>query len=658
MKRLLILVIVGVLVLNGLVGAADLSNDKNSDNLQSKNISFSVPLLEEKDDYLSLKMDGANNELIEAGNPMLPVYITSFAFSRNAKIKGVTCSFSNVKEMTINKKIIPVAEPIKLTTGSYINQETQLKENSEVYESITPFPDTWYNYYITCGLNDLNQPSIFVTVTFYPVRYAPEISKLYYVNDAEIIVNYDDPGYQPINYDEEYDMVIIAPNKFSSVLNTFIEHKSNYGINTTLKTTESIYNEFPGRDKPEKIKYFIKYAKEEWNITYVFLVGGLKSYLNARDREDANQGSKDWWVPVRYTNIPEDEGHGCISDLYYGDLYRYNTTTNLTEFEDWDSNGNGIFAEWIGLTKDTLDLNPDVYYGRIPCVNTYELKIVINKIIEYEKTPPANKPWFKTMVGIAGKTFAKYLDEVDGEYLCNLSFSYMENLTDKEIKVYATNNNTGGPVPASKDIIKAITDGVGYVIFQGHGSPLAWNTIWADGVYPKHWTGGLHFYHFRKLKNGDKLPVVVVGGCHNALFNLTMFKALCSGNSKWANSNISILNKLWLNGTFYWTSGVPVPRCFSWWLIALPRGGAIASTGCTGYGKGPGGGNPNKLSAKLETNFFYQIGQNNSTTLASAHSGAIRKYVLEDTVISASAAHCVTVYQLFGDPSLKLGGYE
>jgi len=655
MKILLPLVIVGVLVLSGLVGAADLSNNKNTGNLQSKNISFLEPFIEEKDGYIILKLDGSNNEIIETGNPMLPTYITSFMFSWNAKIKGVTCSFSDVKEMTINKKIIPVAEPI-LLTGTSIVSESQVKENTEVYESDALFPDAWYTYSITCGLNNINQPSIFVTVTFYPVRYAPAINKLYYVNDVEIIVNYDDLGYQPTNNPESYDMVIIAPEKFSSVLNTLIDHKNKYGMNTILKTTESIYNEFSGRDKPEQIKYFIKYAKENWNITYVLLVGGLKSYINARDREDVNQGSKDWWVPVRYTNIPEDEGHGCISDLYYGDLYRYNTTTNTTEFEDWDSNGNDIFAEWIGLKKDKLDLNPDVYYGRIPCVKTFELKIVINKIIEYEKTPPTNKPWFTTMVGIAGKTSANYLGQPDGEYLCNLSFSYMDNLIDNEVRVYATNNKTGGLVPVPNDIIKTINDGAGYILFQGHGSPLAWNTIWADGVYPKDWIGGLNFGHFKKLKNGDKLPVIIVGGCHNALFNLTIIKALRSGNYKWAK--IPILKNLVINGTWYWTSGIPVPRCFSWWLLALPKGGCIASTGCTGYGIGPGGGNPNKLSAKLETNFFDQIGQNGSTTLGSAHSGSIRKYVLEDAIPSATAAHCVTVYQLFGDPSLKLGGYE
>ena len=64
-------------------------------------------------------------------------------------------------------------------------------------------------------------------------------------------------------------------------------------------------------------------------------------------------------------------------------------------------------------------------------------------------------------------------------------------------------------------------------------------------------------------------------------------------------------------------------------LLIKPRGGAIASTGCTGYGMGYEG-NPVSLSGELESNFFYQIG-NGSTNLAQAHSQAIQKFLAEDS---------------------------
>ena len=126
MKKLLPMTIVFLLVLSGLIGAAELSNNKNTNNLQTKNISFSEPIFQEKDGYLVLKLEGANNELIDTGNPMLPIYITTFMFSWNVKIKSVTCSFSDVKEMAVNKKIIPVAKPIILNDNS-IAQQPQIK---------------------------------------------------------------------------------------------------------------------------------------------------------------------------------------------------------------------------------------------------------------------------------------------------------------------------------------------------------------------------------------------------------------------------------------------------------------------------------------------------------------------------------------------------
>jgi hypothetical protein len=109
-------------------------------------------------------------------------------------------------------------------------------------------------------------------------------------------------------------------------------------------------------------------------------------------------------------------------------------------------------------------------------------------------------------------------------------------------------------------------------------------------------------------------------------------------------------------GTSYFVFGYPCPVCFSWGLVVKPRGGAIASTGCTGYGYG-GDTNPNSLSAALEMNFFWQIGNNSVTNLAKAHSQAIAKFINENN-INQLAAFCITNWALFGDPSLKLGGYS
>ena len=91
------------------------------------------------------------------------------------------------------------------------------------------------------------------------------------INEKKTNVNYQ--------LDEEYDMVIIAPSMFSENLQPLIVHKDVYGVKTFLKTTQEIYDEYDGRDKPEKIKYFIKDAIETNNISYVLLVGGRVGQL-------------------------------------------------------------------------------------------------------------------------------------------------------------------------------------------------------------------------------------------------------------------------------------------------------------------------------------------------------------------------------------------
>jgi hypothetical protein len=343
--------------------------------------------------------------------------------------------------------------------------------------------------------------------------------------------------------------------------------------------------------------------------------------------------------------MPLGEDEGCMSDLYYGCLY--NATGG---FDSWDSNKDGVYAAWDApdVTNDVIDMNPEVYVSRLPCTTISEVNVVVEKILTYESTGPAEKPWYKTFVGIGGKTYAYYNGLPDGEYTCNLAYNYTKNaIPDLElVKVYSTNRDIGGLTPTPKDIIQAMNAGAGFVDFQGHGAAYAWNTIWFDGEYPTDWTGGINVYFYPLINNKDKLPVVIVGGCHNALYNITIFGAL--------------KDKLIDGVSDQYFCPVPSPVCFSWGLVVKPRGGAIASTGCTGYGLGSedeGIEDPVSMSGELEVNFFWQIGYNSVTNLAKAHSQAITKYLNENS-ISQYHAFCITNWALFGDPSLKLGGYS
>ena len=641
MKKYLVFLVAGIFILCGFSTADTLDREIYSEKIDK--ISFANdPIIEENGEYLTVKLEGADQVLMESGKPSLPILRKTFTFSNAAKIKSVNFYFSKVREKKIYDKIIPAPLALPLSYPNSICSEKRI-EDEMVYESDELYPINWYDYNIRCGLNDEGFSTTFVTVEIHPIRYSPKQDLLYYLEDAETCILFNDPGENKPSNIDSYDLVIISPETFSEPLTPLINHKNNLGVKTFLKTTEEIYNEYTGRDTPEQIKYFIKDVKENMGVSYVLLVGGLKSYFYARDKDDCNHGSLAWNLPVRYTNIKQGAEVGVISDLYYSDLYRYNEETEEWEFEDWDSNGDGILAKWSFAVggRDELDLMPDIYIGRLPCRTTFTLNILIDKIINYESTSPNDKPWFKKMIAIAGRTFDIYEGKPDGEYLCDEIFDYMGDLITEPVRVYVSNADNGGLIPTTEGIISAFSQGAGYVAFEGHGNPWSWNTHNIGSG----WVGGISLFHFTNFKNDDRLPVVIVGGCHNALYNITIINALLS---------------MYINNDHcYWTHGQWTPICFSWALCIKPNGGAIASTGCTGYGLGPVRASNGNLSnsAALEANFFYQIGQTESTTLGSAHSGAINKYIIEN-YIGQDQAFCIVEYQLFGDPSLKLGGYS
>ena len=604
----------------------DLNNSDDSEKLTIfETINFSCFEAKNKDGFCTLETSSKKDfsYLIETGKPKLPVFIKTYTFLVGTKISDISIEHSKIDKEIIDYEIQASKGPISLDTLEKNNDYERITKKSSVYDSSELFPSEWFDYDISVGL-DKGKRSIFLTFRFYPVRYSPKENTIYKISKVDLGITYKRDNVKKL-VDETYDMVIITPEDFKPLLTKLKNHKNSFGIKTFIKTTEEIYDEFDGVDKPEQIKYFIKYALDNYGIKYVLLVGGLKSYWDADDKEDCNQGSKDWWLPVRYMNIYK----GTISDLYYADIYE-----SEDNFSSWDPNNNNVFADESECYD--IDLYPDVYLGRLACRNKLEVRTVVNKIINYEKTPPSLKPWYNKMVAVGGLTYYTNEEGVpDAELDCNKALSYMpENF--KKIRLYASHRYSLKPVPKTRNIILQFLAGAGFMLFQGHGSALWWDTNWVEGGYEDWVNGkmGFNVYYYPVLLNGRKLPIVVVGGCHNGLFNVTIMQTLEDNEEPWD----------------HYAYGYPVHSCFCWRLVSKPFGGAIATTGCTGSGF-------LGISNLIEKNFFYEIGKNNAETVGEAFSGSINKYLNEYEIYELSI-YGTMIYHLFGDPSLKMGGYE
>ncbi len=427
---------------------------------------------------------------------------------------------------------------------------------------------------------------------------------------------------------KKYDLLILCPSIFYEPLYALKLHKEKYGIKTIIVTLDEIYHSkyFPckGRDNAEMVKYFIKNAYDNWHIKYVLLVGGRKPGKAER-----------WYMPVRYVYNQDVDGFWSeprfLSDLYFADIY-----DSDGKFSSWDTNGNGIYGEWIGeKAQDIIDLYPDVYVGRWPARNAFEVEIMVEKTIEYEKNA-YGKEWFKRIVVAAGDTYPEY-PGYEGEETTSQAMQYMQGF--EIIRLYTSE----GTLNSWKDIVAEVNKGCGFLYLDGHGNPMSWTTHLPRN---EEWIDDFDVFKMIHLKNKGKYPICIVGGCHNSQFNVTIFNS------------------------FSWKhiyKGENSPECWSWWITRKINGGAIATIGCTALGytkedKSTWDG----ATTWLEPRFFWEYGINGTDVLGEVWGKAIiaylNKYKIDwntpagwDYSIDAKT---VQEWCLFGDPSLKIGGYS
>lgn len=634
MKKIIPILIVVAMVLSGF-GALATEADVKTTLAKTTSLSVSEPSFLTDGNYVTVSMGEETSMSMNAGEPMLPTFTQTFAFEPGTTITDISVSY-DVAEYQLTEKIAPapVAVPLKADLAAKVSHQKVVDD--AIYASDEMYPEAPYTVEYAFGMYQ-GKRSQMVSVKVQS-QYNPADNVLFVPEGSiDITVSYDKAqSHQSVG--DEYDMLIIAPEQFSSNLQPLIDHKNDMGIMTYLETVEDIYATYDGRNEPEDIKLAIKNAIEEYDISYVLLAGGRKKQ------------SMDWWVPEFRNNNDDGWETGYASDLYYADVYK----NNGTEFEDWDSNENEIFGEWtqtVPPSIDIMDFVPDVTIGRIPFHYGFELDIVVDKIIEYETG--ADDSWFKQAVMIAGDTFPSSNTFYEGEMETGHTADMLEADGFTVEKLWtSTETLTGVP-----DVVKAIKAGAGFVHFAGHGNPSTWSTHPPQD--DETWITGISVTDMHKLRNREKLPFILVGGCHNAQFNATMgyilhgIKTLGLRYFHTPTEDDPFLGPFWLKE---W-----VPRDFCSWLLLRNNGGSIGSVGMTSLGYGyideaAGEG----LGGWIEPRMFDAYANQDIDILGQMHDQAIVDYINIIGSINEDQIDRKTIeaFVLLGDPSLKLGGYE
>jgi len=426
--------------------------------------------------------------LVNPGYPSLPQIGLKFVIPPNTTAKAVEVIVNDRKVIPGEFNILPSQPPMILSeTGvEYAFAEPSLK----AYTSKKPYPENLASEPHTgtkCGYR-------IADFCFYPVQYTPAEKKLtliknftvrlYYVqekflakkitpmqkytfgkNVKKMVMNPEDVEMSApqvrgeiLQGEEDWDMVIISPNNTNWVnaLQELADWKTKKGVRCMVKTLQKIYDEYDGRDNPERIKNFIIDMADNHGTIWVLF--GADAGTNSSNS-----------IPYRgvYALFQRgDQGHGTDDmpcERYYEDLQEWNRNDN-----DW----------WGEVTGDgpyggALDWDADVYVGRMFADNYADATKHVQRILRYEKNPPnyTTKALFYTglllkLFGIDTWTYWNGLritniceDEVPNDWFvpgndgCCPGFHYMENEMGYEVNNY----------PGADAIIDYMNEGYGFV---------------------------------------------------------------------------------------------------------------------------------------------------------------------------------------------------
>ena len=247
--------------------------------------------------------------------------------------------YVNTNRFGENNVVCFLVSPFEYNTKSkslYFTDEFAL--DVQLYQNTTRATDSQIS---NCGLEDIVKS---ITIN-------PEDIENKQTQPKEIETNLE-----PIDY------IIITTSALKEAFKPLTKWKRTKGVRADIATIEDINRLYQGNSIPFKIKTHIKNLHDNNGLKYV-LLGGDDTIVPVQ----GCYGS----VKLSNSNITDKT---IPTDLFYACL-----SGNL----NWDGDGDGIYGE----TTDNIDLSPSVFVTRLPVRTATHTNAVVNKIINYEKTP-------------------------------------------------------------------------------------------------------------------------------------------------------------------------------------------------------------------------------------------------------------------------------
>jgi len=247
----------------------------------------------------------------------------------------------------------------------------------------------------------------------------------------------------------------------STKLQDFIDHKNATGFSVTV-VTESAWGSQTGDAGSNAIRQYLADNYIGQNIKYVLFIGNPHPV-------NGDVPMKKLWPRSTATSYRD-----AVSDYFYADL-----TGN------WDLDEDGLYGEAQDFGDGGIDINPEVFVGRIPFYGNFtDLDSILQKIIDYEKGDLAG-PWvgkvllsFKPFDG--STPYYQLGEEIKRDMAVPKGFL--------SIRVYAQNYGLDPPpekVPCTTtNVLSAWQQYAGFHIWGTHGSTTSASGIFNSGMCP------------------------------------------------------------------------------------------------------------------------------------------------------------------------------
>ncbi|RLI53296.1 MAG: hypothetical protein DRO93_13820, partial [Candidatus Thorarchaeota archaeon] len=440
----------------------------------------------------------------EIGSPNIPVIRKMVEIPEGATVELRILKLKE-GETALSHPIMPTQPPVPKVQGARV----EFAYNDKVYAKNAFLPG------IDARIADIVRirGHRVALVEIYPFQYNPSTNTLRYAGEMEVslllkgsdmarttstirryynrdfekvlekeIVNY---GYfergikapeLPIGY-----LIIVADAYYNNVL-PLAEWKTRKGFYTTVTKTSQI----PGGATTDNIRDYIIDAYNNWPVppTYVLLVGDVNT-------------------------IPAFIGSetGSVTDLYYAAI-------------------------------DGDDYFPDLGVGRFSAENTDQVDVMVEKVVDYEKTDWTNgEEWIKKAVFMASSDNHN-ISEGTHRYVIQTFLDPHGYVSDSLWHYYGA---------TTQQVIDALNDGRSLAIYSGHGS----ETSWADG--PPFDQNNIRY----DLNNLDMYPLVCSHACLTGDYG---YSSECFGET-WVRVADKGAIAFWGASTYsYWTEDDTLER--------------------------------------------------------------------------------------------------